>query len=66
MSLWIASGANVKAVAGRAGHAGVAFTLDRYGHLMDDHDAELVDALDVVGRAAQPDGNVVSLAARSR
>ena len=46
MSLWIASGANVKAVSMRAGHTSVAFTLDRYGHLYPDQDAALASRLD--------------------
>ena len=32
----------------RAGHTSVAFTLDRYGHLFEGHDAELRDRLDAM------------------
>jgi hypothetical protein len=46
VALWIAAGANPKEVAARAGHTSVSFTLDRYGHLFEGHDAELRDRLD--------------------
>ena len=32
----------------RAGHTSVSFTLDRYGHLFEGHDAELRDRLDAM------------------
>lgn len=64
VSLWIASGADVKRVAARAGHSSVAFTLDRYGHLYPDAEDDLMGALDALGRGAQESGNVVSLPAR--
>jgi hypothetical protein len=48
----------------RAGHASVAFTLQRYGHLYPDSEDDLMGALDVIGRNADPAGNVVSLPAR--
>jgi hypothetical protein len=35
----------------RAGHTSVAFTLDRYGHLFEGHDAELRDRLDAMHAA---------------
>jgi len=41
VALWIAAGANRKEVAVRAGHTSVSFTLDRYAHLFEGHDAEL-------------------------
>jgi integrase len=66
VSLWIASGADVKRIAARAGHSTTSFTLDRYGHLLPDAEDDLMDALDVLGRAAQPGGNVVSLRAQAR
>jgi hypothetical protein len=34
------------------GHASAAFTLDRYGHLFPDHEDELMERLDEVGRYA--------------
>jgi integrase len=46
VALWIAAGAHPKAVAARAGHTSVSFTLDRYGHLFPDADASLSDRLD--------------------
>jgi Phage integrase family len=48
VALWIAAGANPKEVAVRAGHTSVSFTLDRYGHLFEGHDAELRDRLDAM------------------
>lgn len=61
VSLWIAAGADVKRVAARAGHASVAFTLDRYGHLYPDDEAELMGALDAAGKAAASADNVVPI-----
>jgi integrase len=50
VSLWIATGANPKEVAHRAGHTSVRTVFDVYGHLLPDADDALVDALDVLGR----------------
>ena len=64
VALWIAAGANPKEVSVQAGHTSVAFTLDRYGHLCEGHDAELRDRLDVMhvqGLRAVPGGSVVEL-----
>lgn len=46
VSLWIATGTNVKAVSVRAGHTSVSFTLDRYGHLFEDSDDVLTGRLE--------------------
>jgi hypothetical protein len=51
VALWIAAGANPKEVSVRAGHTSVAFTLDRYGHLFEGHDAELRERLDAMHAA---------------
>jgi integrase len=48
VALWIAAGANPKAVSARAGHASVSFTLDRYGHLYPEADVQLRDHLDAL------------------
>src|SRR5215211_317552 len=48
VALWIAAGANPKEVAVRAGHTSVSFTLDRYGHLFEGHDAALHDRLNAM------------------
>ena len=64
VSLWIASGADVKRVAARAGHASVSFTLDRYGHLYPDSEGDLMGALDKIGRGAADADNVVPLRAK--
>ena len=42
-TLLLASGANIKAVSARLGHASVAFTLDVYGHVMPGMDEALAD-----------------------
>ena len=51
-SLMIAAGVNAKALSTFMGHASVAFTLDRYGHLFpgsEDEAAELLDGLSAAG-----------------
>lgn len=59
-SLMIAAGANAKALSTYMGHANIAITLDRYGHLMpgnEDEAAGLLDAYlvraDTAARRAQ-------------
>lgn len=54
VAVMVAAGANPKAVSTWAGHSSVAFTLDRYGHLMDGHDDEVADRLDVLLSAPVP------------
>ncbi len=46
VSLWVSLGRNAKEVSKAAGHASVAFTLDRYGHLYEVDDADLASRLD--------------------
>jgi len=46
VTLWIATGANAKAVSVRAGHASVSITMDRYAHLYGDADEVLASALE--------------------
>jgi integrase len=45
-SLMIAAGVNAKAVSSYMGHASVAITLDRYGHLMPGSEGEAAALLD--------------------
>lgn len=45
-SLWIAAGANPKQIAVRAGHTSVSVVLDRYGHLLPQHDDALLLGLE--------------------
>ncbi len=59
-SLMIAAGVNAKALSTCMGHANIATTLDRYGHLMpgnEDEAAQLLDAYlvraDTAARVAQ-------------
>jgi integrase len=47
VALWIAAAAHPKQVAARAGHTSVSVVLDRYGHLLPDHDAELIRSLEL-------------------
>jgi integrase len=57
VALWIAAGANPKQIATRAGHTSVSVVLDRYGHLLPQHDDPLITALEAsapVDRAASP------------
>lgn len=48
VALWISLGRNAKEVSKAAGHSSVAFTLDRYGHLYEQDEEGLADALDVL------------------
>ena len=45
-SLMIAAGVNAKALSAYMGHANIAITLDRYGHLMPGNEAEAAGLLD--------------------
>ena len=45
-SLMIAAGANAKALSTYMGHANIAITMDRYGHLMPGNEAEAAELLD--------------------
>ncbi len=45
-SLMIAAGVNAKALSSYMGHANIAITLDRYGHLMPGNEAEAATLLD--------------------
>jgi integrase len=45
-SMMIAAGVNAKALSTYMGHAGVAITYDRYGHLMPGNEAEAAGLLD--------------------
>jgi integrase len=46
-SLMIDAGANAKALSTYMGHANIAITMDRYGHLMPGNEAEAAKAFDV-------------------
>ena len=45
-SVWIAAGVNIKALSTFMGHANIAITLDRYGHLMPGSEGEAVGLVD--------------------
>jgi integrase len=61
-SMLIAQGAHPKVIQERLGHASITTTMNRYGHLFDGHDTELIDGLDAAhDDAAKPAENVVSL-----
>ena len=67
VSLLIAQGVNVKAIAAQAGHSSAAFTLDVYGHLMPGSDDELRQALSAAWSQATPkDANVLFAPDRGR
>jgi integrase len=59
VSLWIATGANPKQVAVRAGHTSVRTVYDVYGHLLPNSDDELVDRLETMARSATDNSAVV-------
>ncbi len=48
VAIMTAAGANPKEVSVWAGHSSVAFTLDRYGHLYDDHSDDVADRIDAL------------------
>lgn len=50
VALWIAAGANPKQIASRAGHTSVSVVLDRYGHLLPQHEDALMMALEASAR----------------
>jgi integrase len=52
-SLMIAAGINAKALSGYLGHASVALTYDRYGHLMPGNEQEAASLLDTYLAAAE-------------
>lgn len=51
-SLMIAAGVNGKALSTYMGHANIAVTLDKYGHLMPGNEAEAAGRLDAYLTAA--------------
>ncbi|HWH46133.1 MAG TPA: tyrosine-type recombinase/integrase [Thermoleophilaceae bacterium] len=53
-SLMIAAGVNAKALSTYMGHASIAITLDRYGHLMPGNEAEAAGLLDSYLAASAP------------
>jgi integrase len=61
VSLMIAAGANPKEVSTWAGHSSVAFTLDRYGHLYEEHGDDVADRLDVLLSQRRPSADVRTL-----
>jgi hypothetical protein len=61
VSLMVAAGANPKEVSTWAGHSSVSFTLDRYGHLYDEHGDDVADRLDVMLSQGRPSTEVRTL-----
>jgi integrase len=61
VSLMIAAGVNPKEVSTWAGHSTVAFTLDRYGHLYEEHADEAMGRLDAMLSQARPSGEIRAL-----
>jgi integrase len=61
-SMLIAQGAHPKIIQERLGHASITTTMDRYGHLFDGHDTQLIEGLDAAhDEAANPPDNVTQL-----
>jgi len=58
VSIMVAAGANPKEVSTWAGHSSVAFTLDRYGHLYDDHGDDVADRIDELLTAPRASASV--------
>ncbi len=54
VAVMVAAGANPKEVSTWAGHSTVAFTLDRYGHLYDDHGDDVIDRIDAMLATTRP------------
>ena len=54
-SLAIAAGVNAKALSSYLGHASIALTLDRYGHLLPGNEVEAASLLDAYLTAAVRD-----------
>lgn len=61
VSLMIAAGANPKEVSTWAGHSSVAFTLDRYGHLYEEHGDDVADRLDTMLAQGRPSAGIRAL-----
>lgn len=53
VAIMSAAGAGPKEISTWAGHSSVAFTLDRYGHLYDDHADDVADRIDVLLTASR-------------
>jgi integrase len=58
----IAAGCNPKQISDRLRHSSVAITFDVYGHLLDQHDAEVLGVLDGLPAAALPEVPTEALA----
>ena len=58
VSLWIAAGANPKQIAAWAGHTSTSVVLDRYGHLYDGNEADVLARLDTF--LTKPDTDLAS------
>jgi integrase len=61
VSLMVAAGANPKEVSTWAGHSSVSFTLDRYGHLYDEHGDDVADRLDQLLTQRRPSAEIRAL-----
>ena len=60
-SFLIAAGVNAKAISAALGHASIAITLDRYGHLMPGSSGEVRDRLDAYLALADTNGRLRQL-----
>lgn len=57
VSLWIAAGASPKQIATWAGHTSVSVVLDRYGHLYEGNDGDVLARLDSFASITPGDGS---------
>ena len=46
VSMLIDQGVNIYKISKRLGHSSIRMTLDRYGHLLDRDETEILDAID--------------------
>jgi integrase len=61
VAIMTAAGANPKEVSTWAGHSSVSFTLDRYGHLYDEHGDDVADRLDQLLAQGRPSAEIRAL-----
>jgi len=61
VAIMVAAGANPKEVSSWAGHSSVSFTLDRYGHLYDEHGDDVADRLDKLLSQGRPSAEIRAL-----
>jgi integrase len=56
VAMLIAQGVHPKAISARLGHGSISITMDRYGHLMDDHEEPIMAAIEASYRQTAKEG----------